>query len=63
MLTLFYLQSIIIAISHVRDERGNPFQQVQRFLVDLLTYNDNATNPVCSGLPLVHDLLVTDNPI
>lgn len=40
------LQSIIIAISHIRDERGNPFPQIQRFLVDLLTYNDNATNSV-----------------
>lgn len=47
----FIYQSIIIAISHVRDERGNPFTQVQRFLVDLLTYNDNAPNSVGFAAP------------
>lgn len=37
------LQTIVIAISHVRDE-GKPIPQVQQFLVDLLKYNDNASN-------------------
>ena len=37
-------KTLIVAISHIRDEKGNPFPQIQQFLVDLLTYNDNAQN-------------------
>lgn len=35
-----------MAISHVRDEKGKPFPQIQEFLLGLLKYNDNSTNPV-----------------
>lgn len=42
----FYRQTIVVAMSHIRDERGNPFPQIQQFLIDLLTYNDNAKNTV-----------------
>ena len=42
-------QTIIIAISHARDERSFTFPQVQQFLVDLLKYNDNAQNNVSTS--------------
>ena len=38
--------AIITALSFVRDPRGQPFPIILRFLVNLLTYNDNSQNPV-----------------
>ena len=46
---LMLQQTIIIAISHARDERSFTFPQVQQFLVDLLKYNDNAQNNVSTS--------------
>lgn len=45
---LVILQTLLTAISMVRDELGQTPAVVQQFLVDLLTYNDNLGNKVCS---------------
>lgn len=39
-------QTLLTAISMVRDEHGQTPPVVQQFLVDLLTYNDNLGNKV-----------------
>lgn len=40
----FLKRALIHAISRVRNPRGRTLPQVKRFLIDLLRYNDNATN-------------------
>ncbi|WFC96745.1 hypothetical protein MBRA1_003407 [Malassezia brasiliensis] len=40
----FVRRALIQAIARVRDHQGKALPRVQRFLVDLLTYNDNSTN-------------------
>jgi transcription initiation factor TFIID subunit 2 len=40
------LQTLLTAISKVRDDQGQTPPVVQQFLVDLLAYNDNLGNPV-----------------
>jgi transcription initiation factor TFIID subunit 2 len=42
----FVRKSIVAAIANARDEQGQVFPKVQQFLVELLTYNDNAENMV-----------------
>lgn len=53
-------QTLLTAISMVRDERGQTPPVIQQFLVDLLAYNDNLGNKVrfpspLPLLPLLHD--------
>jgi transcription initiation factor TFIID subunit 2 len=43
----FVRLAIITAISRVRDENGSAPPHVVRFLIRLLTLNDNSTNAVC----------------
>lgn len=59
----YHLRKIlIIAISHIRDEKGNPFPQIQQFLVDLLTYNDNAQNAFSDAYYITTIIAALGNP-
>ncbi|WFD36850.1 hypothetical protein MCUN1_003740 [Malassezia cuniculi] len=44
MADYFVRRALILAISRVRDHTGKALPTVQRFLVNLLRYNDNSTN-------------------
>lgn len=44
----FIQKASIIAFSHVRDEYGLVPLKLRQFLLDLLKYNDNTGNEVCS---------------
>lgn len=55
-------KALIVAVSHIRDERGNAFPQIQRFLTDLLTYNDNAQNKFSDGYYITTIIAALGNP-
>jgi transcription initiation factor TFIID subunit 2 len=42
----FVRLAIVTTVSRVRDQSGAALPHVVRFLINLLTLNDNSTNPV-----------------
>ncbi|KTW26896.1 uncharacterized protein T551_03358 [Pneumocystis jirovecii RU7] len=67
-LSEYYVQCIIpIAMSKIRDKKGNSLIQIKKFLIDLLRYNDNSSNEysdcyyICTLLNSLASTLITEN--